>query len=1332
MPRFSKKWLFLPLAGLLLLPLLAAVCALWLGSTEAGTRWLVARAQPFIPEGVHWQSLDGTLLGDLRLRGLSVEQPGLSLSLALLDLRWQPSRLLGAQVLVEQLRLQTLRASLSETDTPESPSAPFDPEALNLPVDLLIQHLVVEDVDVMPVGGEAQRIDRLQLENAGLTGPRFDLQRLVVVAPQGGITAEGGAELTRDLPLTLTLDWEWQLPDQRQVAGRLAVSGDLRTLQIDHRGAGDIPINLQAQVRDVLTQAGWTVSMTWPELAVDATADGPRVTAGQFRSTGSLEAFELALNTGATGLAPEAVTVTLEASGNSESLLLAPLTLDSGPYQLEVKGPIDWRDGVSVQLALAALVAEADQLNPQLPPQLDLSGSLNARYLDQRVELAGLDLALAQTPLTLALQGTVDLPANADPVVDARLAWSQVTWPLPGPAAPQPAAPQPATPQPATPQPAAPPQETGPAFASPRGELHVQGGLQQWRLALDAAVAGSQLPPGEWRAEAEGDAEQLRLDALRGSTLEGEVVIQGEAGWAPQVRWDMALAGDALQPGTWQPQLAGQMDFALHSAGSLEEGGPQADLVLEHLRGFLGGWPLSARARAQLAGDVLNLEGLSVDNGSNRIQAAGKLSPQALALDWSLALPHPENIVPEAAGDLHANGSLRGSAEAPVIEATLQGSALHWQDITLAGIDGQLGAGLAPAAPLAVKLSLGPVEQDGMVLLESVEFTAQGSTAQHELQLAVQGAMQQLQTRLAGGLNDSQQWQGQLASLEVAAEGLGQWRLVEPADLVLAAQQASLADACLGGSGDSEGSACLSAGWSATEGSRARGHIASLPLGQWLPDLEAELSGDFDGLLAVDGSLQGLGDFVVSPGEVRVETSSGQKVLAHGGGRVRVDVGAEGLAAFASLYPLENGYVGLTVALPSFDRLPLTQPQPLSGSLQATLPELSGLQAWVPQLQAVAGRFDADLLLSGTLTEPLFKGQIALADGAADVPVAGLSLRELGLRLNDDPARPGWLAIDGGLRSGPGQLTLSGALGMRSGEASLALQGQQFEVFNTADGRALVSPDLQIDWAGETLRLRGEVLVPRASVTPQISITPSLSAGGAVATEEDIQATVQVIGPSPDVVVLGAEDDPSTAGPALPFRLDSDLRLVLGDRVRVDAVGLKAGVTGGVRFINRPEQRDLLPLADGQLALEDGTFRAFGQDLEIQTGEVRFDKVPVTEPEINLRAVRWIDNDPVVSAAGIEVIGTLDQPRMDLFSRPLMDPTEIQSYLLTGSSASGSDRVLGIGTYLHPKLYVGYGYNLLEETSEFDALYTITPRYGIEANLGEADNNLNLTITYER
>ena len=166
---------------------------------------------------------------------------------------------------------------------------------------------------------------------------------------------------------------------------------------------------------------------------------------------------------------------------------------------------------------------------------------------------------------------------------------------------------------------------------------------------------------------------------------------------------------------------------------------------------------------------------------------------------------------------------------------------------------------------------------------------------------------------------------------------------------------------------------------------------------------------------------------------------------------------------------------------------------------------------------------------------------------------------------------------------------------------------------------------------------------------------------------------------------------------------------------------------------NPPESDELVPIARGAFEVQEGTFRSFGQDLEIQTGQLLFRAVPATEPEVNLRAVRWIDNDPKVTAVGVIVTGPATAPTLTLFSRPqLEDPAEIQSYLLTGSSSKRRDSVLSIGTYITPRLYVGYGYNLLQNTNEFNSLFSISPRIGVGGNFGEADNNVNMTVTYER
>ena len=486
--------------------------------------------------------------------------------------------------------------------------------------------------------------------------------------------------------------------------------------------------------------------------------------------------------------------------------------------------------------------------------------------------------------------------------------------------------------------------------------------------------------------------------------------------------------------------------------------------------------------------------------------------------------------------------------------------------------------------------------------------------------------------------------------------------------------------------------------------------------------------------MAADGMLTARGRIDATPGEMQVETGHGIQQLAHGGGQLALTVGADGLHSALEFSPLENGQIRAELTMSGLSRLPLADSQPLAGRVQAELPDLNGLQGWVPELEAVAGRLDADFDLAGDLQQPQLRGELALTEGAAAVPLAGLQLRDIRMRLRTDPAEPAQMLVTGGLSSGEGWLEFNGRLSPRGDMLALDLTGEAVEVFDTRDAQVRVSPDLQLDWGDQLLRLRGSLAVPEARITPRLDLSPGLASrevSPATAEAAGPQAG-EILAPSADVVVVGGENDPrSNMEAELPFRLDSEVQLVLGDKVQVNALGFVGRIAGKVSFRNRPRRTEAIPIADGRLSIEEGSFRAFGQDLEIETGQVIFRKVPVTEPEVNLRAVRWIDNDPLVSAAGVQVSGRLASPMLELFSRPQLDPTEIRSYLLTGHSASGGDSVLSIGAYLYPKLYVGYGYNLLEETSEFNGLYTITPRYGIETSVGEADNSVGVTITYE-
>ena len=85
------------------------------------------------------------------------------------------------------------------------------------------------------------------------------------------------------------------------------------------------------------------------------------------------------------------------------------------------------------------------------------------------------------------------------------------------------------------------------------------------------------------------------------------------------------------------------------------------------------------------------------------------------------------------------------------------------------------------------------------------------------------------------------------------------------------------------------------------------------------------------------------------------------------------------------------------------------------------------------------------------------------------------------------------------------------------------------------------------------------------------------------------------------------------------------------------------------------------------LELKDGRYKAYGQELEIERGELLFNG-PLDNPQLDVRATRQA-NDVV---AGINLTGTPSQLRSEIFSEPAMSDAEALSYLLTGRPLASS------------------------------------------------------------
>jgi translocation and assembly module TamB len=352
---------------------------------------------------------------------------------------------------------------------------------------------------------------------------------------------------------------------------------------------------------------------------------------------------------------------------------------------------------------------------------------------------------------------------------------------------------------------------------------------------------------------------------------------------------------------------------------------------------------------------------------------------------------------------------------------------------------------------------------------------------------------------------------------------------------------------------------------------------------------------------------------------------------------------------------------------------------------------------------------------------------VSFAGGTLDIYQTNLRLRDLrgSVRVQEDS-----LTLDAAGKAGDGTLALDGRLGWRDRRLNgvLTFSGDRLLVANVPEARIYASPDLQFRLDDRRISVTGEVVIPEACIEPA--------------------DTANAVLVSADERILRPE-----AGPGVEerFAVTSDVRLVLGKRVQVRAFGLAAAITGAVRARSAPQGGTT---ATGEFEVAQGRYRAYGRELEVERGRLLFTGGSVTDPGVDLRAIRELPGYTV----GVIARGPLRRPQLTLYSEPSLPQAQIVSMLIVGrsniqgdsdapdSGVSSTERggamiagqlgkyvglddvgltededtgaELVLGKYLSPRLYVSYGVSLVDEINTLKLRYTVGDRWVISAESG--------------
>jgi translocation and assembly module TamB len=324
-----------------------------------------------------------------------------------------------------------------------------------------------------------------------------------------------------------------------------------------------------------------------------------------------------------------------------------------------------------------------------------------------------------------------------------------------------------------------------------------------------------------------------------------------------------------------------------------------------------------------------------------------------------------------------------------------------------------------------------------------------------------------------------------------------------------------------------------------------------------------------------------------------------------------------------------------------------------------------------------------------------------------------------------------WANISGRFRLNDGDGTLQGKLRWQE-------QAPVWRMDATVATETITLPVLENSTAGVAARL-------------VLGLEPGLiDVGGKILVDE---ADIRLVALPPESISTSPDSEMIGVSSRSAWRLNSDLEIDLGDDLRFRGFGVDMTLAGRLRLRNSRRYNNHIT---GEVNVQRGRFRAYGQDLTIRNGRVIFAGL-ANNPDLQLEAIRQSRDRNTIG--GLRVTGTLQEPVGEFFAEPSMTDSDVAYFLLTGrrppepgqkDTTSGgallnlglartnesaaklasrlgiegfqistADGEQGLEThlsgYLSDDLFVSYGTGFEENTASLTLQYYITPHVVIEA-----------------
>ena len=1002
--------------------------------------------------------------------------------------------------------------------------------------------------------------------------------------------------------------------------------------------------------------------------------------------------------------------VGMVASTTPQNVSLKQLTVEHAMAQLNASGELELDGILSHELKISA----SSRLPDYAGQEITLSSQGNINQLTAKLQAKG--------PLTADGQLSAQL-STADLPLTLNINWQQLHWPIDADA-------------------------EAVAFQSQQGELQLKGDLRELQVDGQAELSGASVPVAQIELQALANRSGAHLKHLTIDTLGGKISANASLDLTNSLEVVGNVMLEHINPGVLESAYQGDINGQLAIVLANIQGQWQGELNDLELTGDLRSYPLSAQGNVKFDSAAnIEVEQLQLKNGDNTISLAGRLSSDK-ALDFLLQLDAPElrQSIADLQGNVSGSITLGGTIAAPQLNYDLDGHELAFADIRVQKMQGQGEVIWDDVKPLDMHLEF--YQLSGIThQIERAKLQLSGNAQAHQLVLDTTSNNTNLQAKISGQLSEHS-WQGQWLEGQVKSNYVA-LSLREPFAIVANWQDGeySVAPHCW-----QQDNSELCIQLAEFKQQQAKWNISLhdlnvLPLLHRLvsgfPAIESSslLSMTLEGEWLVDQLPQAQIHAELSPADwyfTQQDNKTSQN-LSLNLQTFRIDglFSSQNVKLQAELGGPQIGAMHINLLGQAGDFANQLS-RPIDGSIDIKQFNLAPFRILLPGLDKFEGMLAGQAAISGTLELPLFNGNLLLSDGALQgeglpLVVSGV---EQQIQLQGDKA-----TINGRYLLGKGQGNISGELTWQPQlSGHIEIQGDALEFDYQSMLRAQVSPDVEIDFAADSLKVRGELSVPYARFKLR-ELPPN------------------TISPSKDVILVEQQNQASQTDTYLDLSLTVLVDPSLNNQVKLDAFGLTTDLRGKLHLENN--QRGMT--ANGEMQLVNGRYKAYGQNLVIREGDITFNG-PLERPILNIEAIR----DPKLTAddviAGIRVEGATDNPNVAVFSEPVMEQQQSLSYMLTGrgigessgesdntmltnmllgfglgksenmvsnlgeklgfrdvnldTSGQGENTQLAVSGYVAPGVQLRYGVGVFDSVSEVALRYELLPQLYIEAVSG--------------